>query len=123
MIVVAGSALTRNAINSLRSVTAAPIFIYDPEGGPKTIARVSPTAEDAFITSSAVELLSALTETRCGGCGLLLPEPGNVRADRRKPCPNCGSLSRAFVRTLSGTSTSVSSGSGRLTQSDDKAKE
>jgi hypothetical protein len=52
-----------------------------------------------FITASAVELLSALTATRCGHCGRLLPEPGNLPAELRKPCPNCGSTSRAVSRS------------------------
>ncbi len=123
-IVITGSALlvARTSVNVLRNATPAPIFVYDPGGGTETI-ETTRAADDTFITSSAVELLSALTETRCGQCGLLLPEPGNLRTDRRTPCPNCGSLSRAYARGLSASLTSGSTLSGRLSVSEAEGKQ
>lgn len=37
---------------------------------------------------------------KCGGCGLELKESASTPIARRKPCPNCGSLGRAFELKL-----------------------
>ena len=110
VVVLAPDTALGEALAKLGQLPAAPVFVYGPNlsYGAPGIARVG----GAFVTSSAVELLSALTETRCGQCGVLMPEPGNLRADRRTPCPVCGSVSRHFSRTLEGPSTTDANASG-----------
>ncbi len=88
-----------DVLAKLPQLPSAQAFVYH-----SSLSQVAPTMavrHGVFVTASATELLSALTETRCGQCGLLQPEPGSLRADRRRPCPNCGSLSRQFSRSVS----------------------
>jgi hypothetical protein len=86
------------ALARLTQLPPATAFIYGAD-----LAYVTSTMAktgDVFVTASAVELLSALTETRCGRCRLLIPEPANVPFELRAACPNCGSRSRQYSRTL-----------------------
>jgi phage FluMu protein Com len=42
-------------------------------------------------------------QVRCNQCGHLLEERSDVLPEDRQPCPECGSLSRFFTRTLTGS--------------------
>lgn len=35
-------------------------------------------------------------KVKCGCCGMMLDELSDIAIEERKPCPNCGSLSRFF---------------------------
>ena len=43
----------------------------------------------------------------CGNCGLLLDEPQDLAPALRQPCARCGSTTRTFHKTLSGTLTAI----------------
>lgn len=45
----------------------------------------------------------------CANCGTLLGEDKNAAADKRIPCPKCGSKSRTFSVTLSSRLTATAS--------------
>lgn len=42
-------------------------------------------------------------QTRCGGCDRPLAESGDLDPADREPCPDCGSISRKFLRNQSET--------------------
>lgn len=39
-------------------------------------------------------------EIRCNECGRVLEERSDIPPEQRQPCPDCGSLSRAFTKTI-----------------------
>jgi hypothetical protein len=47
------------------------------------------------------------TVVRCGSCNVLLAEPSDLVAEKRRPCPECGSLVRTFEVGLTAIAATV----------------
>ena len=62
--------------------------------------RSTKKAVDAYIASRYVRVDPAVAPATCGDCGAAIQDPGELPADERTPCPNCGSRKVNFIRAV-----------------------
>jgi hypothetical protein len=70
--------------------------------------NVAPTDSDTATSHEQVALKARKDQGEsvvCNSCGVELDESASVSAEERQPCPQCGSLARAFSVTLKSTVT------------------